>query len=244
MKTGLVISYKGSAYCGWQIQTKAKKPSVQKTLQNAVESTFGIQVSLTGCSRTDSGVHAKEFYCHLDKLISIDNEKIPLAVNRNLPSDICVNRAFDADDSFHSRYSAKGKEYMYLIWNSKYKNVFHTDTAFMYPKYIDVDELNKIGKDFEGTHDFSAFVSANTTVSDFVRTVWYFRAERDGDFVKIYTAADGFLYNMVRIMVGTSIDILTGGVSLPVKEIIESKQRGKAGRTMPPHGLYLNRVFY
>ena len=192
MKTALVISYKGTDYCGWQVQTKAKKPSVQKTLQNAIEATFKTSVKVTGCSRTDAGVHANEFFCHLDKLIDVDNDSIPLAVNRNLPEDICVRQAFDADDGFHSRYSAKGKEYMYLIWNSRIKNVFFPDTAFMFPKYIDVDELNKICSQFTGKNDFSAFMASNSSVSDTVRTVRQFGAVREGDFVKIYISADGF----------------------------------------------------
>jgi tRNA pseudouridine38-40 synthase len=137
-----------------------------------------------------------------------------------------------------------GKEYMYLIWNSRIKNVFYSDTAYMYPKTIDVAKLNALGKEYEGTHDFASFMSTHSKVQDTVRTVWYFKAERDGGFVRIYTAADGFLYNMVRIMVGTAVEICSGRITLPIGEIIERKSRSASGKTMPAKGLYLNKVFY
>ncbi|MDD4124763.1 MAG: tRNA pseudouridine(38-40) synthase TruA [Eubacteriales bacterium] len=244
MITALVISYKGTGYCGWQVQAQSPRPSVQKTLQTAIETVIGCGIKLSGCSRTDSGVHANEYYCHLDRYVEIDCDRLPLAINKYLPDDICVKRAFTAEDSFHSRYFAKGKEYMYLVWNSRLKNVFYTDTAYMYPKRIDVDVINAFGKGFEGTHDFTSFMSAHSKIKDTVRTVWYFRAERDGDFVRFYTAADGFLYNMVRIMVGSALEICSGRITLPIEEIIERKSRQAAGKTMPAQGLYLNKVIY
>ncbi len=242
MITVLKLSFNGTNYSGWQVQQNA--PSVQKTLQNAVEKLFLRPVKVSGCSRTDSGVHANEYICHLDLQSHIPCEKLPIAISRLLPQDISVDGAWLAQDGFHSRYSAKGKEYMYLIWNSHLKNVFYTNTASSWKPYIDVEKLNEIGKGFEGTHDFSAFMASNSKITQPTRTVKYFKAERDGDFVKIYTAADGFLYNMVRIMVGTALQTLTGRIKIGIPQIIESKDRGLAGCTMPASGLYLNKVFY
>jgi len=242
LKTVLQISFKGTAYSGWQVQPTAV--SVQKTLQDAIESVLEHPIKLTGCSRTDSGVHANAYICHLDCDSGIPCERLPLAISRLLPDDISVDKAWLADDSFHSRYDATGKEYMYLIWNSHLKNVFYTDTAVKWVNHIDVDRLNAIGEGFEGTHDFSAFMAAHSKIKDTVRTVKYFRAEREGDFVRIYTAADGFLYNMVRIMVGTALQTLTGRIKQPIADIIASHDRNRAGCTMPAHGLYLNKVFY
>lgn len=242
MKTVLQLSFRGTAYAGWQVQPNAV--SVQKTVQNAIEKAFGHEVKLSGCSRTDSGVHANAYICHLDCASPIPTNRLPLALGRLLPDDISVDRAWLADDSFHSRYSAVGKEYMYLIWNSQLKNVFYTDLAAKWKEPIDVGRLNIMGRDFAGTHDFSAFMAAHSKIKDATRTVKYFRAERDGSFVRIYTAADGFLYNMVRIMVGTALQVLSGNIKEPLSEIIASRDRGRAGYTMPASGLYLNRVFY
>ena len=196
MKTVLQLSFRGSAYSGWQVQPNAV--SVQKTVQDAVEAVLEHDVKLTGCSRTDAGVHANAYICHLDCEAHIPCDRLPYAISRLLPDDISVDRAWLADDDFHSRYSAKGKEYMYLIWNSRLKNVFYTDTALKWVHHIDI----------------------------------------------VYTAAYGFLYNMVRIMGGTVLQSLSGRIKEPVADIIGSHDRSRAGCTVPAHGLYLNRVFY
>ena len=152
MKTVLQLSFRGSAYSGWQVQPNAV--SVQKTVQDAVEAVLEHDVKLTGCSRTDAGVHANAYICHLDCEAHIPCDRLPYAISRLLPDDISVDRAWLADDDFHSRYSAKGKEYMYLIWNSRLKNVFYTDTALKWVHHIDIDAFNAVGSDFVGTHDF------------------------------------------------------------------------------------------
>ena len=242
MKTVLQLSFRGSAYSGWQVQPNAV--SVQKTVQDAVEAVLEHDVKLTGCSRTDAGVHANAYICHLDCEAHIPCDRLPYEISRLLPDDISVDRAWLADDDFHSRYSAKGKEYMYLIWNSRLKNVFYTDTALKWVHHIDIDAFNAVGSDFVGTHDFSAFMATHSKIKETRRTVEYFRAERDGDFVRVYTAADGFLYNMVRIMVGTVLQSLSGRIKEPVADIIGSHDRSRAGCTVPAQGLYLNRVFY
>ncbi|MDL2286951.1 tRNA pseudouridine(38-40) synthase TruA [Eubacteriales bacterium OttesenSCG-928-G02] len=243
MKTVFIISYRGTRYCGWQVQKNSI--SVQKVLQNAIEKVLGEEVSLSGCGRTDAGVHANEFYCHLDREITnIDHERLPLAINTVLPDDICVLKALKKDDDFHSRYVTKGKEYKYLIWNSSFKNVFMEDTALKYPRLIDTEQLNELAKPLIGKHDFSSFMSKGSKIKDRTRDVWYFKAEREGDLVSFKIAADGFLYNMVRIIGGTLLEIASGKIKTPLEEIIYAKNRGAAGYTLAPHGLYLNKVFY
>lgn len=242
MKTVLSVSFKGTAYSGWQVQPNAV--SVQKTLQTAIEGVLERPADVTGCSRTDAGVHANGFICHIDFETPIPCDKLPLAINRLLPDDISVNSARLAPDSFHSRYSAVGKEYIYLLWNSRLRNVFMNETAVRWPFPIDVERFNAVSADFIGSHDFTAFMAAHSKIRDAVRTVSDFHAERDGDLVTVRAAADGFLYNMVRIMTGTVLQTLTGRVKDPVSAIIASRDRTRAGCTMPAHGLYLNRVFY
>lgn len=242
MKTALVIAYKGTAYAGWQVQDKL--PSVQKTLQNAVEAALCRKVNLSGCSRTDSGVHANEYWCHLDVLSDIPEGKLPLALNIRLPEDISVLRAVTVEDGFHARYSSKGKQYVYVIHNSYIKSPFTYETAWQYHKPLDARRLTEIGNDYIGKHDFAAFMSAHSKIKDTVRNVSEFRAERDGEDIRIYVTADGFLYNMVRIMVGTALEIHSGRIKMPLKEIIERKERKNAGKTAPALGLFLNKVIY
>lgn len=238
----LTLCFKGTAYCGWQVQSNAL--SIQTVVQNAVEQVFGTRLGISGCSRTDSGVHANEYVCHIKNAPEIDVESLPLAINTHLPKDIAVTAARIVDDSFHARYSAKGKEYVYLIWNSRVRNPFYSDTALHYPKYIDCGKAAEIAKDFVGRHDFASFMAAHSKIEDTVREVWYFKCEREGDFVRFIVAADGFLYNMVRIMCGTLLQCLNGQIKEPLSAVIEAKSRSKAGPTLPPHGLYLNKIFY
>ncbi|MDD4421768.1 MAG: tRNA pseudouridine(38-40) synthase TruA [Eubacteriales bacterium] len=238
----LTLSFKGTKYCGWQVQKNAL--SVQEVVQDAIEGVFGTRLNLTGCSRTDSGVHANEYVCNIKSTMEIDTCKLPLAINSHLPKDIAVTAARVAEDSFHARYSAKGKEYIYRIWNSRIHNPFYAETAYHYPKKIDVEKADLIASCFVGHHDFSSFMAAHSKIKDTVREVFYFKAERDGDFVNLIVAADGFLYNMVRIMCGTVLQIISGRIVLPVCDIIAAKNRSEAGVTLPASGLYLNRIFY
>jgi len=242
MKTALVIAYKGTNYAGWQVQDKF--PSVQKTLQNAIEGLLGRPVKLSGCSRTDSGVHAREYWCHIDSLAGIPDEKLPLALNLRLPDDISVLKSLTVDDSFHARYSALGKQYVYVIRNSHIKDPFAPDMSFLYKKPLDADGLTRTGEAFLGTHDFVSFMAKRSKIKDTVRTVTEFRAIREGEYVKIYVSANGFLYNMVRIMVGTALEISSGRINSDIKQITEGRDRRLAGRTLPAQGLFLNRVFY
>jgi tRNA pseudouridine38-40 synthase len=240
----LKIAYKGTNYCGWQVQPG--KTTVQAVVQSACEAVFGCKVDVTGCSRTDSGVHAKGFVALVsgNGLPDIPVLSLPLAINTKLPEDISVLEASVAKDGFHPRYGAKGKEYVYTVHNSRLRDPFTADTAWQFQRRIDVSIADMLCKEFVGRHDFTAFMASGSKIVDAVREIKYFNAVREGDYIVFTVAADGFLYNMVRIMVGTVVEAASGTQALPIKEIIASRDRANAGITAPAKGLTLNRVFY
>lgn len=241
-RTVLTVAYDGAPYHGWQVQKNA--PSVQKTLQEAICTITGEERTVTGCSRTDAGVHALEYVCHTEK-IDIPNERLPQALNAHLPPSVSVKRARTADENFHARYSCIGKEYLYKIYNSRIRDPFSVGRALFYPEPIDVEALSFVSKELCGTHDFRAFMAQGSKIVDTVRTVRHCTLSRNGDFVYLTVSADGFLYNMVRIMVGTVLDAARGKyLRGDIQKIIASGDRKNAGFTAPAHGLYLNRVFY
>lgn len=239
----ITIAFEGTRYHGFQVQRNAL--SVCEVFQNAVERVLGKRYDVKGCSRTDSGVHARMYCLSMKIEEQIPCDKLVPALNRFLPDDIAVLEAKDAPDDFHARYSCIGKQYVYQIYNSNIKNPFSPNLAYRYGYPLDVDMLDAEARDFVGTHDFAAFMSANSDTPDTVRTVSEFSVKRDGRLVLFTVSGDGFLYNMVRIMTGTLIYIAAGRLghgSIPA--IIESKDRSNAGKTMPARGLYLNKVFY
>lgn len=239
----LTIRYLGTAYSGWQVQQNA--PSVQQTLQDSIEKLFCVRENVVGCSRTDAGVHANMYCCNIRTESSLPCDVVVRGLNAYLPDDICVISCVEVGFDFHARYDCTGKEYIYLIRNSSVPDPFMYGRCWQFNKPIDEKLLNTCAQAFCGTHDFKAFCSAGSSVQSTVRTISSFSVEREGDIIKMSVSADGFLYNMVRIMVGTLTDITLGkikGESIP--QIIESLDRSKAGITAPPQGLYLNRVYY
>ena len=240
----LTISYCGNHYHGWQIQENAL--TVQEVFQNALYDIIHERPDIKGCSRTDSGVHANRYCISMKITHPITNDHLMMALNRYLPDDVAVLSVEDVDEDFHARYSCKGKEYVYQLWNSRVRNPFLHERALHYRYPIDVEMLNKEAQALVGKHDFTSFCTLDKRdKGDFTRDVRYFRVERDGDLVTFTVAADGFLYNMVRIMVGTLLAISQGRIksgSLP--DILSAEDRSKAGPTAPACGLYLNQVFY
>ncbi len=240
----LTIKYDGSNYCGWQVQPNAV--SVQSTVQKAlIDLTCEPDLKVTGCSRTDSGVHANMFCLHFDSDTNIPNERIPFALNIKLPDDISAVDCITVDDDFHARYSSKGKTYIYKIHNSKFPDPFKKKYYLQVDRHIDEVMLDKACKSFLGTHDFKGFCSAGSSVVDTVRTVTDCRVERVNEDVIISITANGFLYNMVRIIVGTLLDVNFGKIDAnDLPDIINSCDRDRAGATARPHGLYLEKVYY
>ncbi|MBQ7741292.1 MAG: tRNA pseudouridine(38-40) synthase TruA [Eubacterium sp.] len=239
----ITIKYDGSDYHGWQVQKNAL--SVQEVFQNAVEKVFCKRLDVKGCSRTDSGVHANEYFVSLDTDMDIADNNVVLALNTYLPEGVAAIGCKEVSADFHPRYSCKSKQYQYRIHNSKIRNPFLRRYAFQYSREIDENYLDREAKAFLGTHDFSGFCSVKSDVEDTVRTVYHADVYRKDDMVYFEFEADGFLYNMVRIMVGTLLFINEGKIKEgELSEIIDSKDRTKAGKTAPPHGLYLNKVNY
>ncbi len=243
MKTCLKITFDGKNYHGWQVQPNAA--TVQGTLQDALEKLIGHRPNVTGCSRTDAGVSANNYICHLDEQLCLSEEKIFLALNSILPCDIAVKEVFTKDDSFHARYSCVGKEYVYRIWNARYMNPHLVSKAHFYPKELDIERISHVGEQICGRHDFRSFMASGSSVADdTVRTVEYCRITRDGELAEIRIKADGFLYNMVRIIAGTYLAANEDKLKMSVSDIILKKDRSFAGPTAPACGLYLNEVFY
>ncbi len=240
----ITIAYNGAAYHGWQVQTNAL--SVQEVFQNALFSVISQRPDIKGCSRTDTGVHANMYCISLKTQHPIPTERLKMALNRYLPMDIAVLSVREVPLEFHARYSSKGKEYIYKIWNSPIRNPFLLNEALHYRYPIDERMLDKAAKAFVGSHDFTSFCTLDKREKgDFVRTVKYFDVRREGDMVTFTVAADGFLYNMVRIMTGTLLHIQQGKIAPDaIPGIIKAENRKLSGPTAPAKGLYLNRVFY
>ena len=239
----LTLRYNGTAFHGWQIQPNAV--TVQQELCNAFKNISGKDENIIGCSRTDAGVHANMFCCNVRTECNVSTEKIPDALNFYLPPEISVYGCEDVNFDFHARYDCKGKEFVYLIYNGKHRYPFYENKAMFYPYELDVEMLDKEAKSFIGTHDFSAFCSVGSSVQDKTREIYDCKVTRNNDIVEIRVSGNGFLYNMVRIIVGTLLDIQKGKIEKgSISQIIESCDREKAGVTAEAHGLYLNKVFY
>lgn len=237
------ISFDGSAYHGWQVQSNAV--TVQQTFCEALRRITGKACAAAGCSRTDTGVHANMFCCSVKTDSSISAADFPAALNANLPEDIAVISARETAANFHARYDCRGKEYVYKILNSKLRNPFMRDRVLLWKYPLDAAFLNSQAQAYVGTHDFTSFCAAGSSVESKVRTVNAVSVVREGDMVIFTVSADGFLYNMVRIMVGTLLDISSGKLEADsIPTAISAKERSSAGVTAPPQGLYLNRVFY
>lgn len=242
-KLAITIQYDGSNYHGWQVQNNAV--TVQQTFQDAVEKVFLKRLDVKGCSRTDSFVHANMYVLTLETDMNISNEGVIMALNSKLPNDIAVIDCKECENDFHPRYSCKSKEYIYKIYNGKRPNAFLPKYAFYYRRNIDADYLNREAQAFVGTFDYSAFCSAKSDVEDTVRSVKSFSVWRQDDMVYFKVEADGFLYNMVRIMVGTLLFVSEGKIKEgELSSVILSKERKRAGKTAPPQGLYLNKINY
>lgn len=247
MKYFAIIKYLGTDFCGFQVQPNAR--TVQGTLTAAARECLGCDVKITGCSRTDSGVHANEFCVTVEaENISVPADKFPIAMQRFLPKDLSVVYSEPCDDAFHPRYSVKSKEYLYRIKNARIFDPFEVGRVWFIPQRIDDDGFERMlsaANYIQGYKDFTSFMASDSDVSDTKRTVYYLKLERDGDYINIRIAADGFLYNMVRIIVGTLVDVAFGRISPEdISEIIDSRDRSRAGATAPAEGLYLNKVNY
>ena len=239
----IMTAYRGTNYHGFQIQNNAV--TVQEVLQKGVSVVLNEKVSIIGCSRTDTGVHANQFCFNVHTNSQINTRGFIRGVNGHLPDDISILSCEEVPENFHARFDCKGKEYIYKIHCSESKNPFASDLMLHYRSKLNLDAIRKASSYFVGTHDFSSFCADCTNVSTTIRTIYSLEIENYDDTVIVLVKGDGFLYNMIRIIVGTLIDVSEGRF-LPddIPEIITAKNRLRAGRTAMAHGLYLNRVFY
>ena len=239
----LRLSYDGSAYHGWQVQKN--EISVAETLETALTKICGHPVKTVGCGRTDAGVHALRYCANFRTDCRIPIDRFPLAVNSRLPGDVSVSDAVEAPEDFNAIGSCLKKEYIYRILNSAVPDPFLQKRACFYPQRLDLSLMQQAARAFEGTHDFKAVRSLGTETKTTVRTVYWCRAEKEGDLITISICADGFLYNMCRAMVGTMV-YASYCKLLPeaIPRLLQIGDRRLAGAPMPPQGLYLNRVWY
>lgn len=239
----LTLGYDGTNYHGWQIQPNAF--TVQEAVQDALFKLFGKPIGVTGCSRTDSGVHAREFCCHLDCDDNIPDNAFLRGLNSMLPPDIAIKNCKEVAPDFHARYASTGKTYVYRILNSNEKDPFLSRYSWQIERRLCTQKMNEFCEKIVGTHDFYGFSSSGRTVEDTVRTVTECYVERNGDLVTLTVTANGFLYNMVRIIVGTAVNVSDGRIDPDIiEEIYTKKDRSLAGVTAPPMGLMLHKVHY
>ena len=239
----LILEYDGTNYCGWQKQINA--PTVQETLEKAIFKLTTEKVNSIGSGRTDSKVHALGQVVNFHTSSIIPAEKFAIALNSILPRDIVVKKSVEQELDFHSRYWAVGKEYKYFIYNGKIRSALKRNYSYFVNYDLDVEAMKYALNYFGGTHDFAGFMSTGSSVLGTTRTIKGAQLVENDDIIEITIRGTGFLYNMVRIIVGTLVDIGTGKIDKNlIEEIIESKDRNRAGHTAPAEGLYLSKVFY
>ncbi|MGL6106850.1 tRNA pseudouridine(38-40) synthase TruA [Romboutsia sp.] len=238
----IVIQYNGQNYCGWQKQPDSL--GIQGTVEKSIYEITKEEVKIVGSGRTDAGVHALGQVANfkLDAMIPID--KIPNALNAKLPKDISIIDCTEVKDEFHSRYSAKRKRYRYLINNSPYRNPIYKDISYHVKYELDFEKMCKEAKHLIGEHDFKSFMSSGSSVTDTFREIYDIDLEKQEGMIILEVEGNGFLYNMVRIIVGTLVDIGRGRIQESLKKIIDSKERSMCGHTAPAHGLFLKKVDY
>ena len=239
----LRLSYDGTSYHGWQVQKS--EVSVAETLETALTKICGHPVKTVGCGRTDAGVHALRYCANFRTESTIPIGRFPLAVNSRLPADIAVTDAVEAPEDFNAIGSCIKKDYIYKILNRNIRDPFLENRVCFYPQHLDLERMQTAARAFEGRHDFRAVRSLGTETKTTVRTVHWCRAEKDGDLITVSICADGFLYNMCRAMVGTMVYASYGKLEPEdIPALLAAGDRRLTGPTMPPQGLYLNRIWY
>lgn len=242
----LSLQYRGTAYCGFQVQKNGV--SVQEKVQDAIEALYGHRLPVKGCSRTDAGVHALDFRLSFEDTGDVPRfaaQALPQALNAHLPQDIAVRWCTQVASEFHVRYDVKSKTYLYLIWNRPVPHVFLQGLCWHVRTPLDVAKMQLAAKELCGRRDFRSFAARACDKEDTVRTVFSFDVAEEDGLIRLRVTADGFLYNMVRILAGTLCEIGAGKRPADsVSGILEQRNRAAAGMTAPPQGLYLEAVRY
>lgn len=239
----LRLMYDGTNYHGWQVQKT--EVTVAETLERALSKICGGPVKLTGCGRTDAGVHALRYCANFKIDATIPTDRIPLAVNALIPPDIAVVDAVEAPEDFNAILSCEKKEYTYKIYNARIRNPLCVNRVHFCPIPLELEAMQQAAASFCGTRDFAAVRSVGTEVKSTVRTVHYCEVSSEGSLIELRVCADGFLYNMVRAITGTVIYAGLGKI-LPgdIEKILQGADRRFAGPTAPPQGLYMTKLWY
>ena len=240
----LTIEYDGKDFNGWQKQPN--KLNIQGEIEKAIKQITGEEVDLTASGRTDAGVHALGKVANFKTNSELPIEKFPIALNSNLKKSIVIKSAEEVEERFHSRLTCKQKTYRYVINNSKYGTAIYRNLETHIPMKLDIQKMQQAVKYFEGEHDFKAFKASGTSSKSSVRTIYKAEVlDAGNERIYIELTGNGFLYNMVRIIAGTLVDVGLGKIEPEdIKEIIKSQKRENAGKTLPPQGLYLVKVEY
>lgn len=240
----LGVEYEGSDWHGWQLQSNA--PSIQGELERALLRITGETIRLTGASRTDAGVHARGQVCNFYTESGIPLFRFPFALNANLPDSIVITGADLVAADFHARYHALGKSYIYTINNNPLPAAIGRQFSWHVPRRLEVTTMQEAAASLVGRHDFRAFQAVGSPVADTVREIHRLRLEQAADgYIRILVEGNGFLYKMVRTIVGTLVEVGKGKMAAAaVASVLKGGNRAQAGPTAPPHGLCLEKVFY
>ncbi len=239
----LTIEYDGTNYHGWQRQINAL--SIQQVIERCIEEITGIKANLIGSGRTDAGVHALAQRANFKTKSPIPTDKIPLALNSSLPLDIRIIGAIEVHRDFHARYDVLGRTYRYRLYNRTFPSAIYRNYSYFVPSKLDVSKMKEATKYIVGTKDFSSFCNSGSPVKSKVRSVQGLEIKVRRPTIDIIITADGFLYNMVRIIAGTLVEIGIGNITPEgVNDILNKKDRKCAGPTLPPRGLFLEEVYY
>ncbi|MFZ5966759.1 MAG: tRNA pseudouridine(38-40) synthase TruA [Bacillota bacterium] len=239
----LLIEYDGTRFCGWQRQENGR--TVQEEIEKALSKVMKKEIRINGSGRTDAGVHALGQVASFQGDFSIPVDRISLALNALLPEDISIHDAVAVGEDFHARYSAKGKRYIYQIYNHPYRSALYRNYAYFVPQVLDIEAMERAAAYFLGEHDFRGFMASGSSVKDTVRTIYSLDVYQMDKMIKLEISGNGFLYNMVRIIAGTLTEVGKGKIDAEqVPHIIHSCSRKQAGPTAPPQGLYLAEVYY
>ena len=239
----VTMGFRGTNYHGFQRQPNGI--TVQEVVETALSKLFNEPVTIQGCSRTDTGVHAKEYCFTMQTEKQLPERIFIRGACGYLPEDISIYRVEEMPADFHARFSCKAKEYMYRIHNSESKNPFTTDLELLYRRKLDIPLMQEAAQHFIGTHDFATFCTNCTEKQNTIRTIYDITIEKQGNTVILLVKGNGFLYNMVRILVGTLLSVNEGRITASeLDALLASRNRVLAGITAQAHGLYLNRVFY